>query len=167
MGGSANSSHKCGIIMIRIWAKVMAENVLLSSPRWADKQMPDPGLALRQEAKIRPATAPGDLLSRPISGAKKNSLTIVTRSLDADQVIPRYLFPFQSLQSSFCGRTNSRRGSKICETKHLFLICKTSKQQVKRMMIRSAVGSHTVKSRPAEVAGTQDRRSSIAEDLHR
>ena len=106
MGGSANSSHKCGIIMIRIWAKVMAENVLLSSPRWADKQMPDPGLALRQEAKIRPATAPGDLLSRPISGAKKNSLTIVTRSLDADQVIPRYLFPFQSLQSSFCGRTN-------------------------------------------------------------
>ena len=48
--------------MIRIWAKVMAENVLLSSPRWTDKQMPDPGLALRQEAKIRPATAPGDLL---------------------------------------------------------------------------------------------------------
>ena len=136
--------------MIRIWAKVMAENVLLSSPRWADKQMPDPGLALRQEAKIRPATAPGDLLSRPISGAKKNSLTIVTRSLDANRIIPRYLFPFQSLQSSFCGRTNSRRGSKICETKHLFLICKTSKQEVKRMnhhqMIGSAVGSHSVTS---------------------
>ena len=31
--------------------RVMAENALLSSPRWADKQMPAPGLALRQEGQ--------------------------------------------------------------------------------------------------------------------
>ena len=82
----------------------MAENVLLSSPRWPDKQMPDPGLALRQEAKIRPATAPGDLLrSRRISGAKKNSLKIFTRSLQTELlVIDGYLFRFPSLPISFC-----------------------------------------------------------------
>ena len=95
VGGSANSSHKCGIIMIRIWAKVMAENVLLSSPRWADKQMPDPGLALRQEAKIRPATASGDLLlRRRISEGKK----IVTRSLHAE---PSWLPVFVSTFAKF------------------------------------------------------------------
>ena len=99
VGGSANSSHKCGIIMIRIWAKVMAENVLLSSPRWADKQMPDPGLALRQEAKIRPATAPGDLLlSRRILGAKKWSQEACTLNQAG------CLFPFPPMQSSFCDK---------------------------------------------------------------
>ena len=85
--------------MIRIWAKVMAENVLLSSPRWADKQMPDPGLALRQEAKIRPATAPGDLLlSRRILGAKKWSQEAYTLNQAG------CLFPFPPMQSSFCDK---------------------------------------------------------------
>ena len=89
----------------------MAENALLSSPRWADKQMPAPGLTLRQEAKIRPATAPGDLLLSQRLGKRIPIIELHLHSL-AERIpgnvklerIPLYIhiFTFQQVTKHCC-----------------------------------------------------------------